>query len=396
MPLTGDPSSVDEARSSSPPGAQEAIDELALLLRPAAGGLYVVSSGRLEQQAVQRRLYGIPGNLAEQEADGEIQRLFRAALGKIADARAIVLGVPSDVGAGYLRGANLGPQAVRETLLDTDPSFTAWLDARRVLDIGDVFVIPQLLHDEMLSDRQRLASQRALYPTLPAETRARMPVSPLSIAERALDLVFSLNPAVVPIVIGGDHSNAWPVAAALARARSDRWGIVQPDAHTDLLEERLGVKYCFATWSYHANELLGRGGRLVQVGTRASRREREHWESTLGVRQFWATECRRAPAKTLDAIFAHLKSVGVTSAYFSNDIDGTDAAYADATGTPEPEGLDPEFVVELIRRLGREIGLCAGDVMEVAPPIERTAGGRGRTLSLAARYLRETIAAAVP
>ena len=34
------------------------LDELALLLRPAAGGLYVVSTGKEEQLAVQRRIYG--------------------------------------------------------------------------------------------------------------------------------------------------------------------------------------------------------------------------------------------------------------------------------------------------------------------------------------------------
>ena len=39
---------------------------------------------------------------------------------------------------------------------------------------------------------------------------------------------------------------------------------------------------------------------------------------------------------------------------------------------PEPNGLEPDFVVELVRRLGREVGLLGGDVMEVAPPVQRT------------------------
>jgi arginase family enzyme len=251
--------------------------------------------------------------------------------------------------------------------------------------------VPQLLHDDMLSAAQREASARALYPELPPEARAALPVSPLSITERVLDLVLAANPRAIPFVIGGDHSVAWPVTAALARARSDRWAIVQPDAHTDLLEERLGVKYCFATWSFHANDLLGRDGRLVQVGTRASGHERGHWEQNYGVRQFWADQCRADPAGTLDAIVDHLRSVGATSVYLSNDIDGTDQAWADATGTPEPAGLEPHFLLELIARLGREFGLCAGDVMEVAPPLGRDR----RTVQLAARYLRATIAAAL-
>jgi agmatinase len=362
------------------------IDELAALLRPAAGGLYVVSTGRAEQEAIQKKLYGV-------DRHDDVQRKFRANLERIAEARMVMLGVPSDVGAGFLRGANLGPQRVRATLLD-DATWAEFLGEHGVIDVGDVFVVPQLLHDSMLGEAQIEASRRSIYADLSPADRARLPVSPLSIEERALDLILKINPRCKPFVIGGDHSCAWPVAAAMTRVQPDL-GIVQPDAHTDLLEERLGIRYCFATWSFHANDLIGRRGRMVQVGTRASRKDRAHWESTLGVRQFWSEECRARPAETLDAIVAHVRSTGVKGVYFSNDIDGTDAAHADATGTPEPNGLEPEFVVELIRRLGRSPGIVAGDVMEVAPPIARTPGGEARTLALAARYVRETIAAMI-
>jgi arginase family enzyme len=362
------------------------LDELAVLLRPAGGGLYLVSTGRAEQEKLQQTLYG-----AKTPAD--VDARFREALARIPSARAFVLGVPSDVGAGFRRGANLGPQAIRTALLTELPDWSRRAAELGVVDIGDVFVVPQLLHDEMLSEQQKEATRAALYPTVPEGERATLPVSPLSIAERALDLVFSLNPRIAPIVLGGDHSTAWPVASALGRARRDRWGIVQPDAHTDLLEHRLGVKYCFATWSWHANELFGRDGRLVQVGTRASRHDRAHWESTLGVRQLWAEECRRDPEGALDAIVHHLREKKVDAVYFSNDIDGTDEAHADATGTPEPDGLDPEFVVALIRRLGREVGMLGGDIMEVAPPLQGRPDGSERTVRLAVRYLRETLSA---
>ncbi len=356
------------------------------MLRPAGGGLYVVSTGREAQLAMQRQLYGV-------DSVAEIQARFEAAIDRIATAKAFVLGVPSDVGAGYRRGANLGPQAIRTQLLHELPDWPERAAALGVVDIGDVFVVPQLLSDDMLSEAQKEATRAALYPRVPASERGRLPVSPLSIAERVLDLVFAMNPRIAPIVIGGDHSTAWPVAAALSRARTDRWGIVQPDAHTDLLEERLGIKICFATWSWHANELFGRDGRLVQVGTRASRYPREHWESTLGVRQFWAEECLRDPEATLDALIAHLKERGVQSVYFSNDIDGTDSEYADATGTPEPGGLEPDFVVSLIRRLGSEVGMLGGDIMEVAPPLRDRPDSSERTVALATRYLRETLGA---
>ena len=354
-------------------------DELEAMLRPAAGGVHLVSTGRAQQAKLQRALYGVT-------TDDEVQAKFRAQLARIPTARAVILGIPSDVGAGFVRGANLGPQVIRSTLLQIVPDWAKRCDELGIVDIGDVFVVPQLLHDEMLSDAQLAATRKALY------NGAALPVSPLSIAERVFDIVFAQNPTCAPFVIGGDHSTAWPVVAARARARTDRWSIVQPDAHTDLLEHRLGVKYCFATWSYHANELLGRDGRLVQVGTRASGRDRTHWESTLGVRQFWASECRARPAESLDAVIAHLKAVGATSVYFSNDIDGTDDSVADATGTPEPWGLEPDWVMRLIRRLGDEIGLLGGDIMEVAPPLRQLPRGAHKTTLLAARYFRQTIA----
>src|SRR5512137_667926 len=360
-----------------------ALEELTLLLRPAGGGVHLVSSGRDAQSAAQRRLH-------RATTDDEVRTRFLERLSRIGTARAVLLGVPSDVGAGYLRGANQGPLALRTRLLDEDPEWLARAERAGLLDLGDVFVVPQLLHDEMLSPAQLSASRRALYPELSSGAAARLPVSPLSIAERALDLVFSLNGRAAPILLGGDHSAAWPAVAALHRARPG-FGVVQVDAHTDLLEERLGVRYCFGTWSFHANELLGRGGRMVQVGIRVSRHGRSHWESTLGVRQVWADEVRAGPSAALDAIVAAVRASGVRGVYLSNDVDGTDEAWVDATGTPEKGGLEPGFVAELVRRLGREVGLVGGDVMEVAPPIARTPGGAERTLGVAARYLRETV-----
>jgi len=300
----------------------------------------------------------------------------------------VILGVPSDVGAGYRRGANLGPQAIRTALIASDPDLRGWLDRRGVVDIGDVAVVPQLLHDEMLAPAQIEASRAALYKDVAPSLAAELPVSPLSIEARVLDCVLSINPKIVPIILGGDHSVAWPVSEMLAKHRKDRWSIVQPDAHTDLLADRLGIKYCFATWSYHANDLLGRDGRLVQVGVRASRFGRDHWESTLGVRQFWAKDIATNPEGAIDDVVAHLRAKGAQSVYFSNDIDGTDASFAEATGTPEPDGLTPDWVLALIARLGKEFGFCAADCVEVAPPLGPTAAATDATTRLAARYVR--------
>jgi agmatinase len=213
---------------------------------------------------------------------------------------------------------------------------------------------------------------------------AALPVSPLSIAEAVIDRVLALNPSVRVLMLGGDHSVAWPVVAALARHAREPWAIVHADAHTDLLPTRLGIKYCFATWAYHANELLGRGGRLVQVGVRASGRPRAHWEATLGVRQFWMDDLRaRGEAAVVDEIVAHLHAVGAT-----------DAAAAPSTGAPARDGLSVDFVRTLIARVGAAIPLLGGDVVEVAPPIG-SPNDANRTTAVAACYMLDTLAALV-
>jgi guanidinobutyrase len=360
----------------------DALSELSWLLRPAGGGLYLVSTGRVEQRALQRRFY-------EADTEADVTERFLATLARLPSARVILLGVPSDVGAGFRRGANLGPQAIRSRLLDDDPRWLAYCHEHGILDIGDVFVVPQLLDDGMLSADQLARSREALYPDVPETERRRLPVSPLSIAERALALALQLAPQARPLILGGDHSCAWPAVKALYSA-GHRFCIVQPDAHTDLMRERLGVRMCFATWTYHANDLVGRNQRVIQVGIRASQRPKEHWESKLGVRQFWADEIRSDPAGSLDRVLDAVRATGLP-AYFSNDIDGTDDSIADACGTPEPDGLDPDWVKALIGRLGREVGLVGGDVMEVAPGLARRQDGA--TVALAAEYVRETLSA---
>ena len=364
----------------------EIVDELSLLLRPAGGGLYTASTGHDEQQSLQQELYGAGSPDA-------VDAAWRAALGRVGEARVAILAIPSDCGAGLIRGAAYGPLALRRGLLEGQPDFRAWAAGAGVVDVGDVTVIPHLLHDEMVSEAQKIASRAALYPSLAPAEAAALPVAPLSIAERVADRLLTLNPALRLLMIGGDHSVSWPMVAAIARHRREPWAIVHPDAHTDLLPERLGVKYCFATWAYHANQALGRGGRLLQVGIRASRHDREHWERTLDVKQLWAEDVRRrGDDRALDDICDHLRAIGCRSVYFSNDIDATDACLAPSTGAAEPAGLSGEFVQALIGRLGAGFELIGADLVEVAPPVGSAEESR-RTVALGASYLRASLAA---
>src|SRR6188508_561808 len=111
------------------------LDELSTLLRPAAGGVHLVSTGKAQQQKLQRSLYRATD-------DAEVQAKFKDALSRIPSAKGVILGIPSDVGAGFVRGANLGPQVIRAALLELDPDWTARCEAAGLIDVGDVFVVP--------------------------------------------------------------------------------------------------------------------------------------------------------------------------------------------------------------------------------------------------------------
>jgi arginase family enzyme len=359
------------------------MDDLAQFLRPAGGGIHTVSTGREVRELLQRTLYGVRNT-------EEVQGRWQAALAAVAEARVAIFGIPSDCGAGLVRGAAFGPEGVRRALFEGCPDFAVMAARAGIVDVGDVFSVPQLLHDDMLSAEQRRRTRITLYGAAAAD--ADLPVAPLSIAERVAGALLDRNPNLRLFMLGGDHSVAWPVVAALAARVREPWAIVHADAHTDLLPERLGVKICFATWAYHANELLGRGGRLVQVGVRASARPQQHWESTLGVRQFWASEVRERGEVVIDDVIVHLSKLGVRRVYFSNDIDATDAADAPATGAPEPDGLRPAFVRSLIARVGAAFPLLGADVVEVAPPIGAASDAR-RTAAVAAGYMLESLAA---
>lgn len=368
----------------------EICEILSHILRPAGGGVYVVSTGLNEQRALQRQIYKV-------KHDDAVLPTWQSLLQQANQAPLWLLGVPVDTGAGFTRGSNLAPAALRQHLLAHFPHHD--LLSEHCIDLGDVRVIPQLLSEEMVSTEQLERSRKALYTDLAIEKAASLPVTPLDQCKLALELLASSDQkrnqfeASIPIVLGGDHSVGWPAFAAAferwERQRGVRLGLLHFDAHTDLLSERLGVKYCFATWAWHANQLLGADGRLAQVGIRVSGRTREYWENTCNVRQFWSSEVKQQGAETVaNEIIQRFEARGVEALYVSNDIDGTDPLFAAATGTPELGGLTPNEVDEITQIVGRRFPLIGADLVEVAPPLSREEGEPNRTLDTSARYLQ--------
>ncbi len=348
------------------------LDRLRVFLRPPGKGLYTHSTGGGYATDLLRTLYG-------SDSPKTIERAWEDDLQRIRRARLIVVGIPSDTGAGIMRGANFGPIGIRDAYLKVYGAYP-----KDLLDLGDVICIPQLLHDEMLNESQIEASRAALYPGISEP----LPVSPLSVAEHAFYAIGELNPSARIVVLGGDHSVSWPAIQGCLKRIGSEFGVLHFDAHTDLMETRLGVRYCFATWAYHAAHRI-KAKAMVQVGLRTSLKTKEYWEQHLPVTQFWANEVLQNPSQTMDAILKHFKTLGITKLYISNDIDGTDLLEAPATGTPEASGLHADWVESLIVKAREAFEIIGGDIVEVAPPLSGTRDfASEKTCQLAARYLK--------
>lgn len=317
------------------------------LLCPPGEGVFTVNTGKDKREKLQQALYQ---NANPREA-------WLASLKKIDSFGVALLGVASDNGGGIQRGANWGPLFIREAMLN---------DGTLLADLGDVRVIPHLLHDKYLNTETINACRQGLY----GDTANQWPVSPLSITEEILDQLYHDHKSVKVLALGGDHSVSYPLVRSWAKARRNKkMALLHFDAHTDLLDKRLGIDLCFGSWTYHVREFFPSKDHLIQVGIRSTGKDRGHWES-LGLTQLWAKEILTQSAhQVAEQIIAQYQRAGIEEVYISFDIDVLDQKWASATGTPETGGLDPVFCGDVIRLVADKFKVTGADLVEVAPMV---------------------------
>ena len=248
-------------------------------------------------------------------------------------------------------------------------------------------MIPQLVHDEMLSSLQHKKSGQALWGP---RYKKQSAVSPLNLLEDLLVEVWTKNPKAVPIVLGGDHSVSGGVFAALKKShKTKNLAVLHFDAHTDLLETRFGVDHCFGTWTSHAVRTLGNPASWVQLGIRASRRPKSFWQKKFGLKQYWAQDLRALdPKKFAAELVKQWRKQGCTGLYVTFDIDGIDASEVPSTGTPESAGLKSAWCRTVMRECMKQVPLVGADLVEVAPVLG-SPKDRARTLKVAAQILED-------
>ncbi|MEO7235489.1 MAG: agmatinase [Lapillicoccus sp.] len=285
-----------------------------------------------------------------------------------AGADVVILGAPFDGGTSHRPGARFGPQAIRTTdYLPHDgsrPSLALRTDGLRdlrVLDAGDV---------EMFSGDIEVA--------LPA-------------LEAAVERV--ARAGAIPVVLGGDHSIAYPDAKGVANVLGHgRVSMVHFDAHADTGDVEFGSLWGHGQPMRRLIESGAvRGDRFLQVGLRGywPPPSTLDWMAGEGFRSYEMTEIGR---RGLDACLTEASAIALDDCdgvFLSVDIDVCDPGHAPGTGTPEPGGLTARELLDSVRRLCLELPVVGIDVVEVSPPYDHA----DITAALANRVVLEALSA---
>ena len=161
----------------------------------------------------------------------------------------------------------------------------------------------------------------------------------------------------IPVILGGDHSIAYPdIGALMAHHEPGSVAVVQFDTHTDTATENWGVEWSHGTPFRHlVDDGVIPGERLVQVGLRGYWPfvEEFDWARGAGVRWHRMAE---VTDRGIDAVMQDVleETAEAQHLFLSVDVDVLDPAYAPGTGTPEPGGMTTRELLEAVGRLARQ------------------------------------------
>ncbi len=237
----------------------------------------------------------------------------------------VMLPVPYDETSTWLKGADLGPEAV--------------LEASANMELYDIETDSEVyLH--------------GIYTAEPVTEKS----SPEKMVEavREATLKYLKNGKFV-VGIGGEHS----VTTGFVRAHHEMFNnmsVLQLDAHTDLRPEYEGSAYNHACVMSRVREICP----VVQVGIRSMDSTEKPfviWENL-----FLAETIHHHDAWMTDAVNRLNRNV-----YITIDLDVFDPSVMPSTGTPEPGGLSWYQIIRFLKKVTSEKNVVGFDVVELAP-----------------------------
>jgi agmatinase len=256
----------------------------------------------------------------------------------------VLFGVPFEKTSSFRHGADKGPAEIRQA---------SWNFERYDLRTGINFEeIP--IHDYGDLDVKKLTSKE-LFETSKTFTST------------------VLAKQKIPIAIGGDHS----ITPGIVSAFPKDIAVLSLDAHLDFRQEYKNDIYNHACVIRRIADHIPLQN-IAVLGLRSA--EKEEYETAQKQGLFFRdafTINDTGIKKIIQQTKTILKGKKI---YLTLDIDVVDPAYAPGTSTPEPFGLTPMQVIEIIEAFSTQLIGC--DLVEVCPAYDQ-----GQTAVLAAKLI---------
>lgn len=258
-----------------------------------------------------------------------------------------LLGLPTDAHSSFLRGAALGPAAIRAALASDHANQAA----ENGLELGT---------DIAVEDGGDLA----------------LAGTPGDLAIIREAILATHEAGAIPISLGGDHSVTYPIVAALADIHGPL-NILHFDAHPDLYDDYEGDPLSHASPFARIME-NGHARRLVQFGIRTLNAHCRAQAARFGVEVIEMRDF--APDRV---------PIPAAPLYISIDLDGFDPAFAPGVAHHEPGGPSVREFLQVLQRVPG--GIVGADLVELHPPRDVNTV----TATLAAKLVKE-LASLVP
>ena len=253
----------------------------------------------------------------------------------------LVAGIPFDTGATFRVGARFGPSGIRENSLLLRPYNPAQdIEVFKYcsgIDYGDIPIVPGYLPESHKLIEQETASL--------------------------------IQPTIVPIFMGGDHSISRPVLRSIKK-KYGPVGLIHFDAHSDLWHGYYDNKDTHGTPFRRAiEESLIDPSISCQIGLRGPLYNKNDFSMSKDAGLLSITGPELHSMGIQKALSLVKNRIGNKKAYLTFDIDFIDPAFAPGTGTPEAGGFTGYDAISFVRGL-KEINFIGFDMVEVMPPYD--------------------------
>jgi len=245
--------------------------------------------------------------------------------------KVVVMQVPYDKTATYIKGTVNGPSAI--------------IEASKKMELFD---------DELNQETYKIG----------IHTMEPLPVQDLA-PEAMIEKVYSatleaLKANKFPVILGGEHSLSIGSVKAFKEIYPNI-SVLHLDAHYDMRDEYFGSKFNHGCVARRISEICP----IVQAGTRSLSKEEKDFLATQAngrIKTINVYDILETPL--WKDIISHSLSEHV---YVSIDLDVFDPALMPAVGTPEPGGIGWYETLDLLREVSKDRKIVGFDVVELCP-----------------------------